>query len=111
MKFCDECGAMMMPFKDEDGSAKLKCRSCGHVMDGDSSLTVSQKVERTPRDKIVVVDDESIPMPKTAASCPKCGHNEAYYWTVQTRRGDEGATEFYRCTNPDCKHTWRNYGG
>lgn len=109
MQFCDECGAMMMPFKDDDGSAKLKCRSCGHVMDGGNALKVSQKIERTPRDKIVVVDDESIPMPKTAASCPKCGHNEAYYWTVQTRRGDEGATEFYRCV--ECRHTWRNYGG
>ncbi len=111
MQFCDECGAMMMPFKDEDGTTKLKCRSCGHIQGGVDDFKVSQKIDRTPRDKIIVVDDESIPMPKTAASCPKCGNNEAYYWTVQTRRGDEGATEFYRCTNPECKHTWRNYGG
>ena len=72
-------------------------------------MSVSQDVDRTPRDRIVVVEDDSIPMPVTAASCPKCDNNEAYYWTVQTRRGDEGATEFYRCTK--CKHTWRNYGG
>ncbi len=109
MQFCDECGSMMMPFKDDEGNAQLKCRSCGHIMKGDSKLIVSQTVKRTPKDKIVVVEDDSIPMPKTAASCPKCGHNEAYYWTVQTRRGDEGATEFYRCT--ECKVTWRNYGG
>ncbi len=109
MQFCDECGSMMMPVKDDEGNAQLKCRSCGYVMKGNSELTVSQTVKRTPKDKIVVIEDDSIPMPKTAASCPKCGNNEAYYWTVQTRRGDEGATEFYRCT--DCKHTWRNYGG
>ena len=109
MKFCDKCDAMMMPFKDEDGNNVLKCRSCGHVQKGDTDLKVSQPVKRTARDKIIVVEDDSIPMPKTAASCPKCGHNEAYYWTVQTRRGDEGATEFYRCTK--CRHTWRNYGG
>ncbi len=108
MQFCDKCGAMMAPFKDAD-AVKLKCRSCGYVIDAAGSLKVSQKVERTPRDKIVVIDDDTVPMPKTSASCPKCGHNEAYYWTVQTRRGDEGATEFYRCTK--CKTTWRNYGG
>ena len=109
MQFCDECGSMMMPFKDDKGNAQLKCRSCGHIMKGNSELIVSQTVKRSPKDKIVVVEDDSIPMPKTAASCPKCGHNEAYYWTVQTRRGDEGATEFYRCTK--CRTTWRDYGG
>jgi len=109
MKFCDKCDAMMMPFKDEDGNNVLKCRSCGYIQKGSSELKVSQPVKRTPRDKIIVVEDDSIPMPKTTALCPKCGHNEAYYWTVQTRRGDEGATEFYRCTK--CRTTWRDYGG
>jgi DNA-directed RNA polymerase subunit M len=109
MEFCDKCGAMMIPSSDEDGSRFLKCRSCGHKKKLKGKLTVSHRIEKTPRDKIVVVDDDSIPMPVTKAICPKCGNNDAYYWTVQTRRGDEGATEFYRCT--ECKHTWRNYGG
>jgi DNA-directed RNA polymerase subunit M len=109
MEFCDNCGAMMIPVTDEDGTRLLKCRSCGTTKKVEGNLVVSQDIEKTPRDKIVVVEDDSIPMPTTSASCPKCGHNEAYYWTLQTRRGDEGATEFYRCTK--CKHTWRNYGG
>ena len=109
MQFCDKCGAMMAAFKQDDGKRVAKCRSCGHITDIEGRMRVSQPVEKTPRDKIIIVDDDSIPMPKTAASCPKCEHNEAYYWTVQTRRGDEGATEFYRCVV--CKHTWRNYGG
>jgi len=109
MEFCDKCGAMMVPFTDEDNKRALKCRSCGNTKAIEGKLTVSQNVEKSPKDKIVIVEDEAIPMPKTAASCPECGNNEAYYWTVQTRRGDEGATEFYRCTK--CKHTWRDYGG
>ena len=109
MEFCDKCGAMIVPATEEDGSRVLKCRSCGHIKKMKGSLKVSQKIEKTPRDKIVVVEDDSIPMPTTAAACPKCDNTEAYYWTLQTRRGDEGATEFYRCTK--CKHTWRNYGG
>lgn len=111
MQFCEKCGAMLGTTKDEDGNIVMKCRSCGYVTSVDGEQKYTQEVKRTARDKIVVVDDESIPMPKTAANCPKCGNNEAYYWTVQTRRGDEGATEFYRCTNPDCRYTWRNYGG
>jgi transcription factor S len=109
MQFCEKCGAMMAAFKQEDGKRVAKCRSCGQIAEIAGRMTVSQSVDKTPRDKIIIVDDDSIPMPKTAASCPKCGHNEAYYWTVQTRRGDEGATEFYRCVS--CKTTWRNYGG
>jgi len=109
MQFCDKCGAMMVPAADTDGKKVLRCRSCGYTMKMKGELKVSSNVTRTPRDKIVVVEDESIPMPITAAICPNCGNNEAYYWTVQTRRGDEGATEFYRCTK--CKQTWRYYGG
>ena len=107
MEFCEKCDAMMIGTTEEDGSKVLKCRSCGHTKAIKGRLTLSRDIKKTPRDKIIVVDDDSIPMPKTRASCPKCGNNEAYYWTVQTRRGDEGATEFYRCTK--CKHTWRRY--
>ena len=109
MEFCDKCGAMMVPFKTEDGTRVLKCRSCDFVKQIKGKLTVTHNIEKTPKDKIVVVEDDAIPMPVTKATCPKWGNNEAYYWTLQTRRGDEGATEFYRCT--ECKHTWRNYGG
>ncbi|MBD3405539.1 MAG: transcription factor S [Candidatus Lokiarchaeota archaeon] len=107
MQFCDECGAMMVPFTKEDGTRVLRCRSCGYIENPEGDMMVSQPIEKTPRDKIIVVEDDSIPMPITKASCPKCGHNEAYYWTLQTRRGDEGATEFYRCTK--CSSTWRRY--
>ena len=109
MEFCDKCGAMMIPVTEENGTRHLKCRSCGSSKAIAGNLTVSQEIKKSPRDRIVVVEDDSIPMPVTKATCPKCGNIDAYYWTLQTRRGDEGATEFYRCTK--CKHTWRNYGG
>ncbi|TFG09522.1 transcription factor S [Candidatus Thorarchaeota archaeon] len=109
MQFCEKCGAMMAPVTDEDGNRVLKCRSCGHTESLSGELRVTHKIEKTPKDKIVVVEDDSIPMPVTKATCPECGNNEAYYWTSQTRRADEGATEFYRCTK--CKATWREYGG
>ena len=109
MQFCEKCNAMMVPVTEEDGTRALKCRSCGNTKTIGGRLTVSQNLEKTPRDKIIIVEEDSIPMPTIKSACPKCDNNVAYYWTLQTRRGDEGATEFYRCTK--CKHTWRNYGG
>lgn len=109
MEFCSKCGAMMDPVTKEDGSRVWQCRGCGTTKEIKGQPTVTRELKKTPRDKIVLVEDDAMPMPTTRATCEKCGNNEAYYWTLQTRRGDEGATEFYRCTK--CKHTWRYYGG
>ena len=67
MEFCDKCGAMMVPTTEDDGNKVLKCRSCGHTKALKGRLTVSQNIEKTPRDKIIVVEDDSIPMPVTKA--------------------------------------------
>jgi len=53
-------------------------------------------------------DTEKIHPIDNNVECPKCGNKEAYYWTVQTRAGDEAETKFLKCTR--CKHTWRDYG-
>jgi DNA-directed RNA polymerase subunit M/transcription elongation factor TFIIS len=36
--------------------------------------------------------------PTATIKCPKCENNLAITWQVQTRAGDEGATQFFRCT-------------
>ncbi len=71
MEFCDKCGAMMIPATLDDGQRVLKCRSCGNIRQLEGSLKVSHHIKKTPRDKIVIVEDESIPMPVTKATCPK----------------------------------------
>jgi len=44
---------------------------------------------------------------KKRFACPKCGNDEAFFWTAQMRAADEAETRFFRCTK--CKHTWREY--
>ena len=44
-------------------------------------------------------------MPVTSANCPKCGHKEAYFWTSQTRSGDEASTLFMNCLV--CGKKWK----
>ncbi len=106
MMFCPRCGSLMVP-KREKGKKVLACTSCKYK---NKKLEVAQIKEKIKKDKEVEViedQDEGLPLPETEAKCPKCGNKKAFYWTVQTRAGDEPETKFLKCTK--CKHTWRDY--
>jgi len=110
LPFCPNCGKLLTPSKDE-GGVRLVCKVCGFVSDASSfagAVKVTQRIDHSPQEMTVVVESSSSKtMPTVRASCPKCGHNEAYWWLVQTRRADEGSTRFYRCVK--CGYTWREY--
>ena len=62
------------------------------------------------KESIIVIGKEEKSLqtnPTTKIRCPKCENNLAITWQVQTRAGDEGATQFYRCTK--CNFTFRLY--
>jgi len=44
-------------------------------------------------------------LPKTKTTCPKCGHNEAYWILRQMRGSDEPESRFYTCVK--CNYKWR----
>ncbi len=72
-----------------------------------SSKTVySEKIPEASEVGVVKEKDTDV-FPVVLANCPQCEHKEAYFWTSQTRSGDEAETRFFRCTK--CKHTWREY--
>ncbi|MEM4699357.1 MAG: transcription factor S [Candidatus Nezhaarchaeales archaeon] len=106
---CPKCGRLLSPLKEGE-SIKLICKLCGYIEDSPSTkgIKVSRRIDRALQETTVIVPSE-LPkvMPSIKAQCPKCGHNEAYWWLVQTRRADEGSTRFYRCVK--CGYTWREY--
>lgn len=85
--------------------------SCGYVDKGKETGKITEKVQETPKHeerRFEPAAEQKITAPVTEIECPKCHNNTAYYWTRQTRAGDEGETKFHQCTK--CKHKWREYG-
>lgn len=114
MRFCPKCGTLMRPVR-RGGKRILVCPSCGYEETSSnpvgSGYSISSKIQHSPKDKIIIIDskeaDERLPKLKDQVYCPKCGHNEVYYWVMQTRRADEPPTRFYKCVK--CGHVWREY--
>ena len=101
MEFCPKCGGMLIEKRKNFGCAKCSYTAKGKV-----------KIESTENIKgkemtAVVRDKDMDTTPVVPAVCPKCGNKEAYFWTSQTRAGDEAETRFFKCTK--CRHTWREY--
>lgn len=103
--FCPKCGSILLP-KKENSKRFLVC-SCGYKTNDLDNATLKEVVKEKEKEVEVIDRGELQTLPKIKVECPKCKHNEAYYWTVQTRAGDEGETQFFRCTK--CGHTWREY--
>lgn len=103
MLFCPKCGSILMP--KEDGSKKKLVCSCGYSSKEEDDILLQENVKNET--KIEVVDSNVEVLPKVDEDCPKCTSNKAYFWTVQTRAGDEAETRFFECVK--CKHRWRDY--
>jgi len=43
---------------------------------------------------------------KVDEPCPKCGHPEMSFYTMQLRSADEGSTVFYECLSKKCGHKY-----
>ncbi|HLC74321.1 MAG TPA: transcription factor S [Candidatus Nanoarchaeia archaeon] len=99
--FCPKCKSLLRP-KIDRGKKVMGC-SCGY-----SSETASSTItEKGAKQKEIQVVEEVETKPIVDAACKKCGHNKAYFWSIQTRASDEPETRFFKCTK--CKVTWREY--
>jgi DNA-directed RNA polymerase subunit M len=112
VEFCDRCGTRLRPKRIREGdryTLALVCNRCGaYRVVSETPVVTESPEEAQPSIKVVGEEESQLQtMPTTQVECPKCGNDTAYWWMVQTRSGDEGTTQFYRCTK--CSYTWRLY--
>lgn len=100
MEFCEKCGSVIAIEGD-----KAACAACGHKVKKKPKIESSESIGK--KESIAVVDEKISTYPIVQIECPKCKNKKAYFWTLQTRAGDESETKFYKCTK--CTHTWRVY--
>jgi len=101
MEFCPKCSSVIILVGD-----KANCAKCGYKPKGRVKIQASEKIEKT-EGVVVIKEKELTTYPIVEIKCPRCKHNSAYFWQLQTRAGDESETKFYKCAK--CEHTWRVY--
>lgn len=107
--FC-RCGMIL----DLNDTGSVHCSTCGFK----SSFTACQIAEvvtkSAPRPKPAWLNDddgdgadgnENVIIEEP---CPKCGHPEQYFYTMQLRSVDEGSTVFYECPKCNNKYSVNN---
>jgi len=103
--FCPKCGSVLLPRKE--GSKKILVCSCGYKTNNVEKTKITETLIKKEMEVEVIENEKENILPITKAECEKCGNKEAFYWTLQTRAGDEPETKFLRCTK--CEKTWRDY--
>ncbi len=97
MEFCPKCGSVIIG---------KNCARCDYKSEQEVKLETSQKID-TKKEVVVVNESENEINPIVEITCKNCKNPNAYFWTKQTRAGDEAETRFFKCTK--CGHTWREY--
>lgn len=90
-------------------STYIVCRKCGKRKAAKTKDFKVRTAKPPSIEKVVVVERKHRieVLPLTLMQCPKCEHNQAYWWMQQTRGTDEPPTRFYKCSK--CAHVWREY--
>ena len=104
--FCPKCGALLIP-KKEGTKTVMNCSQCKYKSN-EKPETIKEMVKKDEL-KLEIIEEskEKSAYPLVDQECPKCEHDKAYFWTIQTRSSDEPETKFFKCEK--CKHTWRDY--
>jgi DNA-directed RNA polymerase subunit M len=101
MEFCPKCGAVLVQKRKNN-----RCPRCNYSTKEKLKIATSEKIEGVKEVAVLSKKDTQV-LPIVKEKCKKCENGEAYFWTVQTRSGDEAETKFFKCTK--CEHTWREY--
>ncbi len=100
IEFCPKCGAVLVQKRKN-----LGCARCEYTSKDKLKIKTSEKIEE--KTKVAVIKKEMNTLPVVVEKCKECDNDKAYFWTIQTRAGDEAETKFFKCTK--CGNTWRQY--
>lgn len=105
--FCPQCGSIL----DHPVADHVTCDACRfscRFVDLQINEVITKSAP-TPKPAWLVDDDEEKQKESSGKKhaiieepCPKCGHPEMYFYTMQLRSVDEGSTVFYECLK--CSH-------
>ncbi|MHA2225001.1 MAG: transcription factor S [Candidatus Hodarchaeales archaeon] len=108
VNFCENCGSLLIPQREENGTVKLICRACNTESKEkfkESSYQVSSKINHDEKDKLTVIEEDFDIRPTIRVACKKCNNTEARYWEAEDRRKEEWeTTTYYKCTR--CGWVW-----
>jgi DNA-directed RNA polymerase I subunit RPA12 len=112
--FCTFCGNLL---DAQSSKPTLDCRLCSasypKAKFSDLKVITSSSEDAFPSTlrlnrsvvKTTLKNDELDDGATIKEKCPKCGHEEMQYHTLQLRSADEGATVFYTCIS--CGYRFR----
>jgi len=101
MKFCPRCGSILVQKRKNFG-----CPRCSYTTKEKIKMEIKENLGEKQKIQVIKEKDVDV-LPTVEAECKQCGGKEAYFWSSQTRAGDEAETKFFRCKK--CSHTWREY--
>ncbi|KAM3137192.1 hypothetical protein pb186bvf_010738 [Paramecium bursaria] len=95
--FCPQCNNII---DLNDISDIIECNRCGYKVYYEPRYIVTT-LQMEPKAWLSTIKEEDYQSTKATieSQCTKCGHNLAYFWTVQIRSVDEGSTVFYECVS------------
>ncbi|RKP14321.1 POLR3K [Piptocephalis cylindrospora] len=105
MRFCPVCANTLLLRQEE--VLLFYCQTCPYIHRVSGTLIDRRTLERKEVDDVLGGAKAWENVDSIAEACPKCENPRAYYRQVQTRSADEPMTVFYKCTNYDCQHQWR----
>ncbi|CAL9053559.1 uncharacterized protein LOC135640977 [Musa acuminata AAA Group] len=109
MEFCPTCGMLLQIERASQGRrCRLFCPTCPYVCTISNKMVIKHNLVKKELEHIFSGADSMKFAPRTAATCPRCHHGEAFFRQMQIRSADEPMTTFYRCCNERCNYEWRD---
>jgi DNA-directed RNA polymerase III subunit RPC11 len=105
MHFCPLCGNLLLLEEDVNGM-RFCCPACPYMHSLKRKYTSHAKIKKKQLDDVLGGEDAWQNVDKTAARCPQCSFDQAYFMQIQIRSADEPSTTFYRCVR--CSKQWND---